>query len=486
MKTEALYHRMPISAQHAVCSLVGWRIQHTRFGSGFTQQLLAAEQRQRWSSDQMLVFRDRRLQNFVRHAAATVPYYRELFREHGVNPERIRTLDDMRVFPVLTKSVVQERQQHFFSSAIKPRDWRMTHTSGTTGGGLRFPTTLAAMQEQWAVWWRFRRRLGISLRTWCGYFGGRSVVPIAQTKAPYWRYNWPGRQILFSGYHLAPDTLGQYVEELNRSQPAWLHGYPSILSLLAEHLLSTGQSLKYQPKFITTGSENLQARQSAAMERAFGVRPANNYGLTEAAANVSECTHGRLHVDEDFAAVEFLPNNGGGWRVVGTNFTNPAFPLLRYDVGDVVELDERSCDCGLPGRTISAIDGRSEDYVVLRNGARIGRMDHVFKDMTAVREAQIFQNRPGVLMVRVVKNPGFSELDERHLRQEFFQRLGDQADVQFDYVPKIARTQQGKLRFVVSGLRDTPEMANSVPPAAPSDVTADADWESRELTAAIA
>ena len=53
-------------------------------------------------------------------------------------------------------------------------------------------TTLAAIQEQWAIWWRYRRLHGLQFNTWCGYFGGRSVVPLTQKRPPLWRFNRAG------------------------------------------------------------------------------------------------------------------------------------------------------------------------------------------------------------------------------------------------------------------------------------------------------
>jgi len=173
--------------------------------------------------------------------------------------------------------------------------------------------------------------------------------------------------------------------------------------------------------------------------------------MAEAVANFSECEQGRLHVDEDFAAVEFVPlGDGRSYRVVGTNFTNPATPLVRYDTGDIVSLLDGSCPCGRPGRLVERVDGRQEDYVMLRDGARVGRMDHIFKDMVRVREAQIYQTRPGEIIYRVVRGSGYGPEDEQRLLEETRLRLGDGASVRIEYVDEIPRTRSGKLRFVVS------------------------------------
>jgi phenylacetate-CoA ligase len=260
---------------------------------------------------------------------------------------------------------------------------------------------------------------------------------------------------MFSGYHLSADTFISYLDELNARQLPWLHGYPSSIALLASLMLEAGRRLDYPIRWITTGAENLLPQQVGLIEQAFGVAPVQHYGMAEGVANISQYTDGRLYVDEDYAAVEFLPNDGGGYAIVGTNLTNHAFPLLRYQVGDIAELPDAASTQtgGFPGRLVASIDGRQEDYVILRNGARVGRMDHIFKDMTAVREAQIVQLEPGSIVVRVVRGQKYGEQDESRLRREFADRLGNQADVRLEYVDQLAKTSRGKLRFVVSEVR---------------------------------
>jgi len=404
---ESLYSRLPPLLQHGICSLEGWRIQKDRFGKPFPALLNEAEKRTFDSVDRVQAYRNERLHSFVQHCARKVPFYQQRFKKLGISPNEIRTLEDLEKLPILTKEEVQKHWSEMLSKAIPKREQMITHTSGTTGAGLRFVTTRRAIQEQWAIWWRYRRWHGIQPGTWCAYFGGRSVVPSSQTRPPFWRYNYPGRQILFSAYHMSPDNLSYYVGELCRKHPPWLHGYPSLLTLLAAYILESGTDLGYKVRWITVGAENVLPQQAKLIERAFGVRPRQHYGLAEGVANISECEYGKLHVDEDFSAVEFIPDsNGLGYRVIGTNFANLAMPFLRYDTQDLVTLSNEICPCGRPGRLVASIDGRQEDYVVLRNGARLGRMDHIFKDMVNIREAQIYQDTTQRMMrQRFFKSP---------------------------------------------------------------------------------
>ncbi|MCF8096167.1 MAG: hypothetical protein K9J79_12495 [Desulfobacteraceae bacterium] len=455
MDKELLYLKLPIFLQNLACSIEGKRIQKNRYGGAFNEILQEYESRSYWDNDQVARFRGERLRSFIGQAFKHVPYYREMAGQLGLAEKDFAGLEDLQKLPLLTKSKVQDEYSRFLSGAITQNHCITSHTSGTTGGGLRFSVTKRAIQEQWAVWWRYRRWHGIDFNTWCGYFGGRSVVPLDQKKPPYWRYNRPGRQILYSGYHMNMENMGAYVDHLRKKRPPWLHGYPSLLTLLGSFLLDKKESLGYQVKWITIGAENLLPNQADIMERAFGVRPRQHYGLAEGVANISECPIGNLHVDEDFAAVEFIPNPEGlGYKLIGTNFTNPATPLVRYDTEDLVELEEGSCPCGRPGRIVKNIDGRKEDYVTLKDGTRIGRMDHVFKDLINIREAQIYQSVPGSIQVRIVKNSSYNKADEKQLYQELVKRVGSDTNIEFLYVEKLERSNTGKLRFVLSEISE--------------------------------
>jgi phenylacetate-CoA ligase len=150
--------------------------------------------------------------------------------------------------------------------------------------------------------------------------------------------------------------------------------------------------------------------------------------------------------------VELLPigSASGQYRLVGTNFTNPATPLVRYEVNDHATLAADGCSCGRPGRVLERVDGRREDYVLLADGTRLGRLDHIFKDLTAVREAQIVQQARGAITVRIVRGSDYGLVEERQLLAEARRRLGVDMQIELTYVDRLERSATGKLRFVVN------------------------------------
>ena len=457
MKTsEKLYGKLPVVLQNVACYLEGWRINRKRYNDDFHQILGEYNQRSTLSPSQIMAWRDNEIKKFVRYAAAAVPYYRFKFREWGINPAKINGLDDLADVPILTKEEVQQNLHLFVSPEIARKELTTIHTSGTTGGGLVFPATYRSQHHQWAVWWRYRQANGIEFGEWCGVFGGRLVVPQNQKSPPFWRYNIPARQVIFSGYHLRPDHIQTYLEKIKRSGIRWLHGYPSHLALVASFVIENKVKLEDQIRWITAGAESLLTHQKEIIEQGFGVQVRQHYGLAEGVANISECPQGRLHVDEDFSGVEFLPTADGNDAIIGTNFTNYAFPLIRYDTGDVARglETESHCDCGRAGRIVKSIDGRIEDYVVLKDGTRIGRMDHIFKDMTHIREAQVYQRAAGKIQIRIVRAPEYSARVERQLLDETTRRIGKDSKIEIKYVDTLPRTPTGKLRFVISDVDD--------------------------------
>ena len=393
-----------------------------------------------------------RLGELFRSAVQT-PFWNERFSQYSIDPKVDDPFVEINKLPVLTKDEAKSNVARISNQSYPRRELISRHTSGTTGSGLVFTGTRLSEQETWAVWWRYRLWHGITRDTWCGYFGGRSVVPASQARPPFWRTNYAGRQIMFSAYHLNERNAASYLDCLRMRKVSWLHGYPSVLSLLASFISDRSLEPLQSVRIVTTGAESLSDAQRAQIERAFGAKVREHYGQAETVANISECEAGSLHVDEDFSLVEFEPLSTlpGRYRIIGTNWVNPAFPLFRYDTGDVASLDEKAtCSCGRSGRIVSQIDGRIEDYLVLPDGTKIGRLDHIFKDCINIREAQIYQAHDGRISFRIVKGDQYGARDQAQLEAEVRKRLGSDIDFDIQYYPEITRTASGKLRFVVS------------------------------------
>ncbi|MFB6264786.1 MAG: phenylacetate--CoA ligase family protein [Bradymonadaceae bacterium] len=450
---ERIYHRLPPALQNVAVSLKGLHLQWRRYGPGWEALFDRVRARAHFSDSEMRAYRRWRLGECLRRASQS-DFWSERFDRFGVSPEG-EPVDEVDKLPILDKETARANADRIriddVDGPVLPIE-----TSGTTGSGLSFCRTRDAVRERFAVWWRYRGWHGVTREDWHAYFGGSRVCALDRDRPPFWRVDAGGRRVLFSNYHLAPRNLPSIVEALSRWELPWLHGYPSSLNLLARAIIERDLDPPPSIRIVTTGAENLLDYQRANIRRAFDVPVRQHYGLAEGVANLSECERGRLHVDEDFAHVEFVSEGApeGLHRLVGTNWINPAFPLLRYDTGDLVEVaDDQTCACGRPGRIVERIEGRREDYVVVPSGARIGRLDHIFKDFSEVRAAQIYQPDRSRVVLRVVPGDGYADPETRErLVAEARDYLGDEIDIEVQHREEIERTDSGKLRFVVSEL----------------------------------
>lgn len=450
MKKMDIYNHLPVWAQNMACWWEGRNLKKARFGSSFRQALAEYENHNDWSYEQMCDYRDAQLRKLVRHSYDTTIYYRKLFDEGGINPDSIKTLDDLKRIPILKKATIMENPGLFLSSAYSPDSLVDVATSGSTGSCLVLHVSPDNIARQYAIWWRYRRRLGIDMDMWHAEFGSRIIVPPQQKKPPYWRISYPLKQEMFSAFHGNASTYRLYFEEIRRRGYHWFHFTPSVFVPFASFCLENDLHLDRNPDFITAGAENLYDFQRKIVHDAFGVWPRTHYGLTEAVANFSETPDGVMEVDEDFGAVEFVPD-GESCHIIGTSLINYAMPLIRYDTADIATVSQK---VGQRGRIVDRIDGRNGDCIYLPDGTHVATLSALFTGTKNIVEAQIHQQQDYSLVIRYVpKNEQYAD-DLELVKNMLVDRIGSHT-VPFSFVrmEKLPRTARGKLRYIVSDVK---------------------------------
>jgi phenylacetate-CoA ligase len=442
-----------------------------RYGPGFEKTLTALLQSEKWRKADIDAYIDERIAELVAYAFENVPYYRETMRRRRLVPGDIRSRADLQKLPILTKEQVRHNLDKLCSEKTDKRRLLLRHTSGTTGKSLHFYVSRAAIAFQWAVWWRHRHRFGLHRGMSHVNWTGKMAVPPKQCGPPYWRWNWPMNQAVVNMHHLTPAKIPYIMRFLNEHGFEFYSGYPSIVHALCLASQEQGLALSSRPRVVVTGAENIYDFQRRDIIEFTGATITDQYGFSEGGGNASQCKENAYHEDFEFGILERVDaeNLGNGMvrgRIVSTGFANPEFPLIRYDVGDIgvwANADD-PCPCGRESRTLTAIEGRTDDYVVTPEGRRIMRFDYIFKDTVNVRECQIVQRRPDTIVVRIVKRPAFNGKDEAFITSEIGRWISPRLGVEYEYVSEIERERNGKFRAVKSEIH--PSLAVS-PGAAP-------------------
>lgn len=391
--------------------------------------LLRDARRVRKAGPSALAERQRvRLADMVAHARAHSPYYRELYRDL---PERV---EDVSVLPITDKKklmarfddwstdreVTIEKVRAFADNpdAVGKRflgRYTVATTSGTTGtpgmfviddDAMRVTNVLAVrLFFDWlGVTGIIRslahgRRIAMTIAP-----GGHSATAVAAARMSK---SESGRKHVrtFSVHTPLPELVAQ----LNQFQPALLAPYASIAKLLASE--REAGRLLINPVLVAVAAEGLPNEEYDRIAKVLKTKVGNSYAATECPFLSYDCEHRWLHVNADWVVVEpvdadyqRVPPGKQSHTVLLSNLANRVQPILRYDLGDSIELRREPCPCGNPLPAIR-VKGRSADVLVFSTGAgeRVSipplafEVDHI----PGVELFQIIQSTPTALRVRI-------------------------------------------------------------------------------------
>ena len=306
--SQRIYDRLPIPLQNLAVSAYGFRLQLERYGGNsrsFTEELLKHE---RWSSEQFEELQLTLLRERAALALERVPAYRKL----ASNLPHIRAArtaaEILEPFPVLTKEEVRLAPESFIPKGVTER-LLSANTGGTTGTPLRLFRTLSGIRNNFAFFRRIRHWRGLSHWSRTATLMGRLTVPEEQSQPPYWRHSYLTKNLLFSSYHMSPDTLPAYAQALADFRPEQIVCYPSSGTLMARAVLDAKLSLDGIRAVFTT-AETVSSMQRDLMERAFGCPVADQYGSGEWTVTVSQCEQGTYHLHPEYGYLEILDESG--------------------------------------------------------------------------------------------------------------------------------------------------------------------------------
>ena len=425
-----------------------WRIARHR---GFL------ERAERFSVEELRAWQDERLRALVRYAYEQVPYYRELFDREGLQPGDIRGAADLPRIPTLTKELVRERAADLRSrefDRLRPVEVR---TSGSTGTPLRLYADRGLAIAKFATFWRIWNRAGYRLGQRWALIAG----PVFGDGALFRRVR-SMNALYVSSFNLTAETARQILDELLRFKPVFLRGYPSALHEFSRFIGDPAALRRIGIRSISTNSENLLPHQRGQIEEAFGCRVFDVYSQWEQVCVAAQCERGSYHHEAEYGLLEILDPQGRPappgetGELVGTGLFHRAMPLIRYRTRDLARRGGRPCPCGRAHPVIEALDGRMEDVVVTPDGRRVGRLDAAFKWNAGFDFAQVVQDTPDGIAVRLVRNAAFRPEVLAELEQHLRDRVGAALKIRFEFPGRIEPDANGKIRFVVNKQLSSP------------------------------
>ena len=325
-----------------------------------------------------------RLRAQVRYAYQRSPFYQELYTEAGVDPANIRSLDDFRQLPMLTKEHLRREQEAhppFGRYLCIPQEQvlRIHGTSGTTGR----PTVFGFGADDWErigeaharILWSAGLRPGdriIISAVFSAYVGSWGTLVGAERL---------GAQCFPFGAG-APGQTERTVEWVAMVKPTVLYGTPSF----ALYLAATARRMGVDPRrdlgirlMLFSGEPGASIPSTRKeIEETFGARVVDQGSMAEMTPWMtnSGCRYLKrgMHLWTDMVHTELVdPETGtptpmGGEGVpVYTHLERTSQPMIRYWSGDIARWDMVPCQCGRTYPTLpEGIYGRVDDMIIVR------------------------------------------------------------------------------------------------------------------------
>jgi phenylacetate-CoA ligase len=414
------------------------------------------EASQWWPRGQLEAWRLARLRSLLAEAGTHVPYYRELFRRQGFDPQAVWSVADLQALPLLTKADIRAQTDAFRHAHA--RGLARFNTGGSSGQPLIFYIGRERVSHDVAAKWRATRWWGVDIGDPEIVVWGSPIELGSQDRVRALRDRLLRTELL-PAFEMSESRLDEFLAAIRRRRPRMLFGYPSALSHIARHAAKRGQrmdDLGIRVAFVT--SERLYDDQRQAISETFGCPVANGYGGRDAGFIAHECPAGGMHLTAEDVIVEIvdaqgrvLPPGQSG-EIVVTHLATRDFPFIRYRTGDVATLSEASCPCGRGLPLLQDIQGRTTDFVVAADGTVMHGLAliYVVRDLPGVEAFRIVQHSLQRTQVQLVAGPHFDHARLPDLIQGFRQRLGQQVEVDVEFVPEIPPERSGKYRYVMS------------------------------------
>ena len=323
------------------------------------------------SRDQLESLQLERLQKTVRHCMNS-GFYRNRFKEMGITPDDIRTLDDVRKLPFTTKDDLREYYP-FGLASVPMRDCvRLHSSSGTTGN----PTVVLHTQKDLDEWAKAVAR--------CLWMVGSRPEDVFQNSAGYGMFTaglgfqYGAERVGMLTVPAAAGNTKRQIKFIRDFGTTVLHAIPSYASRVFEVMREEGVDPRRDTKLrvLCIGAEPHSEEQRQRIEEQLGVKAYNSYGISEMMGPgvAFECPEQNgLHIWEDYFIVEIIDPvtlepvpDGQLGELVLTTINREGMPLLRYRTRDLTRILPGECACGRHHKRLARLQGRSDDMMILK------------------------------------------------------------------------------------------------------------------------
>ncbi len=410
-----------------------------------------------YSRDQLLDVQWKKISFLVDYCYKNVPIYKRKFDDIGLFPTDIKSLDDLKFIPFLTKDDVKYNANAMLSEKYQKKV-EHCHSGGTLGKPLNFirdslSSAYVRAAELRGLGWYGIKKGDRQARIW--------GMPLDPQKAGKERLkDFLVNRFRTSPFKISNESVRVYYDKFNTFKPKYIYGYPSAIYKICQIMKKLNlDARKLGIKNVVTTAETLYPHQRTLIENVLGCRVINEYGCSEVGIIAFECPEGNLHITMENVFVEFLDSkqsSDNNPEIILTNLNSFSMPFLRHKIGDTGKLSSDFCPCGRQSLLMDFDAGRALDLLMTCDGNFISGtvfcyicFDIVDK-YKGIDDFRVVQKSKNKIEITLSKDENFNENILNIFSSKIKELMGNGMEIDYIFVDEIIPEKSGKRRFVYS------------------------------------
>lgn len=391
--------------------------------------------------------------SIVEYHLKTNPYYKSF-----LGNSKFREWNSI---PIMTKKEFQKPLAERLSNGFSVKDVYVNKTSGSSGDPFIFAKDKYSHALTWVNiihrfgWFGINFNSSLQAR-----FYGIPLDFIGNTKERI--KDFLSHRYRFTIFDLSDDVLENVLKKFQNKKFDYINGYTSSIVLFAKFLRKKNITLTTicpTLKCCIVTSEMLFEEDKLLMEKQFGVPIINEYGASELDLIAFQNPDGEWQVNSETLFVEILDDdnhplpNGKEGRIVITSLYNKAHPFIRYDIGDIGILDEKST---FKKPILKKLIGRTNDVAILPSGKKSPGLTFyyvtksIIEDDGNVKEFVIKQTKIDAFEIEYVSVSELTKNQIQNIEKAITTYLENGLHFTFKRKEKLERSKSGKLKQFVS------------------------------------
>ena len=396
---------------------------------------------------------EKHLIKLLNHAVSSTSFYKK--------NKNFKSIEN---FPIINKNLIRDNYSKFKSEKYLTKKVLKVSTSGSTGTPFTILHNINKKNRNTADTIYFAEKVGYNLGAKLFYIRMWNVR-LRKNEMISWFQNI----VKHSVFDLDDKGIAILLKKIEKYKFTKLNilSYASAYETICRHL----DKIKYKPiknniQSIISMSESLNEYTKKAMYKYFGMMPISRYSNIEngiLAQQINDDT-GYFYINEASYYIEILDinedkpvRNGKLGRIVVTDFFNYAMPMIRYDTGDI-------------GAVKIFYDKKNKPLVFTTVSGR--KLDLIFDTKDNIISPDLIDDMMGVLSI-AIKQYQFVQSDknkyvyklncdtkllpdnEESVIKKFKTFLGNDAEVNIEYVDEIPLLSSGKRKAILNTYKNT-------------------------------